>query len=211
MSVEIQRNTLFMIIATSAAAGLLSFLVIQPNSLRADELEQTAALQSDQIRIGERQIQQDEHQVQAAISTMENVRTQFLEEFTAEDSTRSYQYLQRTALHHGLTVTRIEPMRTGTDAIDTGDPLERAILTTREFRIECVAPYSGLVEFFQVLRAGEYQAEIVSFKVVPASAENVRVSMQVKCVELSEFPAELGKSLIAHEPTTGSGTERGEQ
>ncbi|CAN0561598.1 unnamed protein product, partial [Laminaria digitata] len=169
----------------------LSFAVLRPNTLHAGDMQIRVANQTQRVQEGDQQIKEHADQVQVAIANMEQVRARFLNELVVEDATRSYQYLQRTALAHGLTVTRIEPMRTGSESLNSTDPLDQASITTREFRIECDGPLSGLLEFFSLLRSGEFQIEIGSFKMVPTSSDSVRASMQVKCVELVQYPDEL--------------------
>ena len=126
---------------------------------------------------------------------MSDVRDGILSDLRPLENQQSHRYIQHLAETNGLTVTRIDPLRSTTSDAETGATGDQKFsLESKDVRVEFNGPYSGVVTYFAQLRDGPHQADVESFRMVPTSKTAVRVSMQIKLHELSQVPELIEKS-----------------
>lgn len=195
MNADIQRTFVGKLLVLGLITGSMSFFLVRPKSLAASELESQFQIQSESIALGERNLEQHADLVSRAIIDMRAARDAMLDDLALNDAEQSHQLLQRTAIENGLTVTRVEPLQSILDDVQTGSVDEKAAVEKKQFRLECNGTYSGVVDFIQEMQQGPRLAQIESFRMMPTSEQSVRAIMYINLLELVEYPQQLRSEL----------------
>jgi hypothetical protein len=188
MSQEVLKAFVIKLLGVSLLAAIAWYMAVKPQTDRLNELRLTNATQMIEITQGEEAIASLSDKVIASESQLDKIREEILLQFDMDQGTNAHKRLQESAEQHYLTVTRIEPLRssitTHKGKSDQGD----VQLETKEFRVECVGPFGGIVGFLNDLSNGEQISKVDSFRIVPVSRAGARMIMQVSIFQFVDTP-----------------------
>ncbi len=188
MNADIKRTFMTGTLIACAGAAAISYFVVQPKVTTATEVRSELAREQEFIEKGEQEIASSSDRVDAMVAAMRDARDAMLGDLSNTDPTQSQQQLQRLANDRGLTVTRIEPVRSSFDEVKTGSPEQDARIEIKEYRVECRGAFNAVVAFIDDLQRGSGQPRVSSFRMVPADAERVRAVVSVEMLEMVDYP-----------------------
>jgi|GEM_PF-6586387 len=195
MNQELQKNFLIKLIAVSAVLAATWFYVVGSQSKKLHTLTQQHVMQEHQVKQGEELITQYESQVENSVAQMNDVRTTIFEQLDVKQELNLHKLLQDSAESFGLTVARIEPLRTATSSNIEDDPKKLITLETHEFRVECSGPYDGIVRYIEDISTSMNMAKVDSFRVIPLTSDNARLILQATTYELIQYPESIATAI----------------
>lgn len=191
MNTEVTRNFFTKLLACCLVMGAVSYFFVGPKMIQASDLQSSYQMQTLSISEGEQEIKAHADAVSDAMLDMQTISRQVIEDLTIDKDVQAHQLLQHSAVANGLTVTRVEPLRSAFSEVKTGYPEQIAKIEEKEFRIECQGPYGGIVTFIEEMQAGPGRTSIENFRIIATDAQSVSAIMTVKLVELIEVPQQL--------------------
>lgn len=194
MNQETQKTFALKLMGLSIIAGGVWHTVISPQVNRVGDVGQQRLKQIDEIEEGESAIMRQAAVVQSSVSRMTKVRNELSSQFSVHTDTNWHKDLQESAEGFGLTVSRIEPLRNSVVSRETD--LDQGViqLGTKEFRIESLGSYDGIVKFLESLSNGSNIARVNSFRITPVSKEYARLMLQVSIYQITEVPESFTSS-----------------
>jgi hypothetical protein len=189
MSQEVLKAFVIKLLGVSLLTAIAWYMAVKPQTDRLNELRITNATQMIEITQGEEAIADLSDKVIASEGQLDKIREEILVQLDMDQGTNAHKRLQESAELHNLTVTRIEPLRSSI-ATHKGKSEDQAEiqLETKEFRIECVGPFGGIVGFLNDLSNGEQISKVDSFRIVPVSRAGARMIMQVSIFQFVDTP-----------------------
>jgi len=194
MNNEIQKSFVLKLAGLSIAAGLGWYTAVGPQLVRVQEAKQAQATQNNDISQGEEAIALFADQVQTSIDLMSDVQNMLTIQLDIDRATDAHKHLQDAAEANSLMVSRIEPLNTSTKKRISQVDMSFIELETREFRVECVGPYDGIIGYLSTLSNGPNIARINSFKLTPVSSQYAQLILQVSFYQLTDIPEAFTKS-----------------
>ncbi len=188
MNRDIQKTFLFRLGIVSLVGAVAWHILVGAKLEREQELRRAFALQTKLILEGEQEIDQYADELSDSIDRMQRTREEMITHLDMVESAKVHQILQSSAEFHGLTVSRIEPVRMGTDKRVRSTDQSEISLGINEYRIECSGSFGSLVGFIGELSSGKYLAQVGSFRIIPTSNDSARMNIQVSVYQLVEAP-----------------------
>jgi hypothetical protein len=194
MNQETQKTFVLKLLGLSIIAGGVWHTAIAPQVARVGDVGQQRLKQIDEIEEGESAIARQAATVQSSVSRMTKVRNELSSQFSMHTDTNWHKDLQESAERFGLTVSRIEPFRNAVVSRDTELDQGLVKLGTKEFRIEGLGSYDGIVKYLESLSNGSNIARVNSFRITPVSKEYARLTLQVSIYQITEVPEAFSNS-----------------
>ena len=194
MNQELQKQFVLKLFGVSLLAAGAWFYSVGPQSKKLQALNEKHLQQMNDVEHGEQMIQQYQSQVVDSVDQMSLIREKIFQQLDAKNEKNVHKALQDSAESFGLTVSRIEPLRT-VDVSNKESDDSKITLETKEFRVECSGPFDGVVRYIEDISTSQTIAKVDSFRVIPVSSDHVRVILQVSTYELVELPQSLLASL----------------
>ncbi|MDF1808635.1 MAG: hypothetical protein P1U42_02975 [Phycisphaerales bacterium] len=194
MNQDIQKNFMIKLIGVSMVLAAIWFYFVGSQSKKLHSLTQQNVLQQNRVEQGEELISKYNSQVESSVAQMDEVRTKIFDQLSVEQEVNLHKLLQDSAESFGLTVARIEPLRTATSSNIEEDPEKMITLQTSEFRVECSGPYDGIVRYIEDISTSMNMAKVDSFRVIPVASDNARLILQASTYELTEYPTAIAAS-----------------
>ncbi len=201
MNRDIQKSFLFRLGIASLIGAIAWHILVGAKLEREQELARALALQTKSIINGEQEIEQHADELSSSIDRMRRTREEMITHLDMLQSSKAHQILQNSAESHGLIVSRVEPIRMGTDRRIRKVDQSEIKLGISEYRLECSGSFGNLVGFIGALNNGKHLAQIDSFRIIPMSNHSARMSIQVSIYQLLEAPELFFKSF--KEPELG--------
>jgi hypothetical protein len=194
MSQDIQKSFLVRLIVISLIVSVAWYLIVGPQVIRVQEISEAHESQIEDISVGEEAINKHASQLTKSLQQMSEVRDQLILQFDVGHSSNYHKHLQEAAESHGLTVSRIEPLRTSVAKRESEKDQGDIKLESKEFRVECGGSYAGIVEYLEGLSNGPSVAKVSTFRIIPTSTNQARMIMQVSVYHLIETPDSFSKT-----------------
>lgn len=191
MSIDTMRAYMVRVLALGCVCGAASFLFVRPVMTRASDLQSERQSQLEFIERGEEHIAQHEEELLRAVSDTRASRDAILSDLRSDPDMQDQQLFQRLAASRGLTLTRVEPMRSKLADAKLGSPDRQAQVERKDYRLECRGSYSGLVQFIDDIQSSNRQMQVISFRLVPTSGQRVKTTLNLSMVELKSYPKSL--------------------
>ena len=188
MNQEIKKIFIIKLCGISLCMAVAWHMAVGPRVKRAQEINESFTVQTNEIEQGELAVGQYSKQLHAAIDQMSHVRDEIVAQLDVERKTDVHKLLQESAESFNLTVSRIEPLRTNIAEHIHQESKDEIRLETSEFRVECSGTYDGVVRLIESLSNSQNIAKVNSFRIIPVSNDDVRVIMQVAVYRLVEYP-----------------------
>lgn len=167
----------------------INHLAVRPKAHEMGEMMEEYRSQVEFIRAGQVQMKQNDQEIERFRQQVDSTRANILKDLGPDPSLFAHQRLQRYAKAHGLTVTRVEPMRSVIKQTNDDGVLTNPIaIDTKEFRMECHGAFHSVLALIAEIQGGPYNGQVTSFRMVPTNDDAVRVVMQVRLIELKQFP-----------------------
>jgi len=191
MNAEISRTFVVKLILICIAALVLNYFVVRPKQAEANTLDTAHASKMTLVDQGEQEMQRHRQQIEESVTQMSQLRQEMIEDLQPAQSLQSHQLLQKYAQRSDLTLTRIEPIKSVFEQSPTEGAEQDIKIELTEYRIECRGTFNAVVSFITEVQQGKRQGIIKHFRMVPLDDASVRAIMQVKLIELVDFPAQL--------------------
>ncbi|MFG0314102.1 MAG: hypothetical protein ACF8LL_07945 [Phycisphaerales bacterium] len=194
MNTDTMKAYMVRVLALGCVCGAASFLFVRPVITRASDLQGERQSQLEFIEQGEEHIAQYEDDLRRAVSSTRASRDAMLRDLRSDPDMQDQQLFQRLASARGLTLTRVEPMRSKLADATLGSPEQKAEVERKDYRLECRGSYSGLVQFIDDIQSSNRQMQVISFRLVPTSGQRVKTTLNLSMVELKSYPESLERA-----------------
>lgn len=195
---DTHRNFILKIVAGSIALSGVWFSVVGPKLTAFEDAKYARQAQTNEIAEGEQAVEQFSMQVDASMARIQALQHDLGIQLDLLQEVDVHKHLQDTAEAYQLTVSRIEPLRdTTTKRASSVEGGLDITMQTREFRIECVGAYDGVVKYLQSLSQSTNLSKVSSFRVVPVSGDHARMILQVEVYSMNDAPKALTESLAS--------------
>lgn len=194
MNIDTMKAYMVRVLALGCVCGAASFLFVRPVIAKASDLQSERQSQLEFIEQGEEHIVQYEDELLRAVRDTRASRDAMLSDLRSDPDMQDQQLFQRLAATRGLTLTRVEPMRSKLADAKLGSPDRQAEVERKDYRLECRGSYSGLVQFIDDIQSNNRQMQVISFRLVPTSGQRVKTTLNLSMVELKSYPESLGQA-----------------
>ncbi|MFG0245826.1 MAG: hypothetical protein ACF8MF_07250 [Phycisphaerales bacterium JB052] len=209
MMTDITRTFFTKLVLICVALLAVNYFLIKPKVLAAKETAVDLEAQVSYIEHGQQDIEAHHDELEQQIDQMRVVRDEMIRDLESEQTAQAHQILQRQAISQGLVVTRIEPLKSVIEKTTPADEEHATELDVKEFRLECRGAFHDVIAFVSEVQSGEHQGCITSFRMVPIDERNVRVSMQIRLIELITIPDQIRDAFKGTEAITLQGPSEG--
>lgn len=168
-------------------------LIVGPNKKDVHDLKQVYSAHLLEVSQGEEMMLQSQVMVDACVSRMCSIRDDLLSQFKLDGTTDARKHIQESAEQFDLTISHIDPLRSTITRSDSKVSEDEIRLETKGFRVECVGPYNGLVQYIEDLSSTSHVAKVNSFRIIPVSRDTARMTLQVSVYHFEHVPETLTK------------------
>ena len=191
MMTEITRSFLTKLTMVCVTLLAVNYFLVKPKVLAAKETAADLNAQLSYIEYGQQDIKDHHEDLEQQITKMRVVRDEMIRDLEKEQTAQAHQILQRQAINQGLVVTRIEPLKSVVKHTTPANTEHASEVDIREFRIEYRGAFHDVIAFISEVQSGKHQGCISNFRMVPTDERNVRVSMQIRLIELVTIPDQI--------------------
>lgn len=210
MSTEITRSQLSRVLVAGGLVSAASFVLVTPRMSEAGEQVARQSRQLEYIEQGESHIANYQADLQKLIESTQQTRDAMLDDLSPHPELKDQQLFQRYASDHGITLTRVEPMKSSPVTLELGSPEYLADMQRKAFRLEMRGAYSDVISYIDQLQSSTCRMRVTSFRAVPSGEQDVRCTLNVSMVELSSYPQILSEPIVS-DGTTGRSNSLEEQ
>ena len=196
MTGDFTKVAMTRIVVVGILAGATNYLLVRPKLTQASDIMHEQHEREIYLREGEQVLDEEHVLLETRVIETAASRDSILQDLENTNGNQDQQHFQRLASARGLTITRVEPIRSSTSKQFLGEGLVEAEGTKKEYRIECRGAFSGFVSLLSDMQSSDRRLSVTDFRMVPAGEDEVRVSMTVGMFELNEYPPLL-KSMLS--------------
>lgn len=206
MNSEFAKSAMTRIVLVGVLAGAANYVLVRPKLTQASDIVHEQRNREVFLKQGEQVLYTENDQLKSRVVETAHTRDKVLEDLENSKGNQDQQQFQRLAGARGLTITRVEPIRSSSVKQFVGEGLVEAQAVKKEYRIECRGAFSGFVSLMSDMQSSNRRLSVTDFRLVPAGEDEVRVSMTVAMLELTEYPPLL-KTMLSQESDQDSSLE----
>ncbi len=210
MNSDITKNAAVRIAVVGLLVGAANFALVRPKLAEATEMKDEQSKRSLYLQQGEQVLVEEQDSLTERARDTAESRDKILLDLDASKGNQDQQQFLRLASARGLTITRVEPIRSSVTKQGLGEGLTQAEALLKEYRIECRGAFSGFVSLLSDIQSSDRRLSVTDFRMVPAGENEARVSMTISLLELTEYPSILKTMLVEELEKPGMSQSQGE-